>query len=68
VTRDETIAILEMDREDAIQAFLILAEKAEKYDRLCDKPGPTTPFRFDTALSKAHKEKEKTALRQEKGT
>ena len=43
MTRDEAIAILEMDREDAIQAILILAEKAEKYDRPCDKPSPTTP-------------------------
>lgn len=43
MNRDEAIAILEMDREDAIQAILILAGKAEKYDRLCDKPGPTTP-------------------------
>lgn len=43
MTRDEAIAILEMDREDAIQAILILAEKAEKYDRLCDKTSPTTP-------------------------
>ncbi|GAN32265.1 IS66 family transposase [Candidatus Brocadia sinica] len=43
MTRDEAIAILEMDREDAIQAILILAEKAENYDRLCDKPSPTTP-------------------------
>src|SRR4030067_3321620 len=43
MTRDEAIAILDMDREDAIQAILLLAEKAEKSDRLCDKPSPTTP-------------------------
>lgn len=43
MTRDEAIAILEMDREDAIQAILILAEKAEKYDQLCDTTSPTTP-------------------------
>lgn len=43
MTRDEAIAILEMDREDAIQAILILAEKAGKYDKLCDIPSPTTP-------------------------
>jgi len=30
MTRDEAIAILDMDREDAIQAILILAGKAEK--------------------------------------
>lgn len=43
MTRDEAIAILEMDREDAIQAILSLAEKAENYDRLCNQPDPTTP-------------------------
>lgn len=43
MTRDEAIAILEMDRENAIQAILILAGKAEKYDQLCDKTSPTTP-------------------------
>lgn len=43
MTRDEAIAILEMDREDAVQAILILAEKAEKYDRFCDKTSQTTP-------------------------
>lgn len=40
---DEAIAVLDMDREDAVQAILILAEKAEKYDQLCDKTSPTTP-------------------------
>lgn len=43
MTRDEAIAILEMDMEDAIQVILMLAEKAGKYDRLCDIPSPTTP-------------------------
>jgi hypothetical protein len=43
MTRDEAIAILDMDREDAIQAILILAEKAEKYDQLCDKTSPIAP-------------------------
>jgi transposase len=43
MTRDEAIAILEMDREDAIEIILVLAEKAGKYDRLCDIPRPTTP-------------------------
>jgi len=43
MTRDEAIAILEMVREDAIQIILTLAEKAQKYDHLCDKTNPTTP-------------------------
>ena len=30
MTRDEAIAILDMDREDAIQVILVLAEKAGK--------------------------------------
>jgi len=43
MTRDEAIAILEMVREDTIQIILTLAEKAQKYDHLCDKTSPTIP-------------------------
>ncbi|MFZ3046926.1 MAG: IS66 family transposase [Desulfatirhabdiaceae bacterium] len=38
MTRDEAIAILELPREQAIEAILKLSEKAELFD-----PGPTTP-------------------------
>jgi hypothetical protein len=40
MTRDEAIAILELPREQAIEAILKLAEKAEKFD---PEPGPTAP-------------------------
>ncbi|GJQ47819.1 hypothetical protein KsCSTR_40750 [Candidatus Kuenenia stuttgartiensis] len=67
MTRDEAIAILEMDREDAIQAILILAEKAEKYDRLCDKPGPTTPSGSIPPYLKPTKKKRKRPCGRKKG-
>ncbi len=57
--RDEAIAILEMDREDAIQAILLLAEKAEKYDRLCDKPSPTNPSGMTPPYLKPTRKKKK---------
>lgn len=42
MNRDEVIAILEMPRDQAIEKILLLAEKAEKYDR--EHPdNPTTP-------------------------
>ena len=41
--RDEAIAILNLQREEAIATILALAEKAEKYDRLLSQVSPTTP-------------------------
>jgi len=41
--RDEAIAILRLPTDQAVDAILALAEKAEKYDQLCDKVSPTTP-------------------------
>lgn len=43
MTRDEAIAILELPREQAIEAILKLAEKALKYDLAQHDPGPTAP-------------------------
>jgi hypothetical protein len=43
MTRDEAISLLEMPREQAIEAILKLAEKAEKYDLATYDPGPTAP-------------------------
>jgi hypothetical protein len=43
MTRDEAIALLELPREQAIEAILKLAEKAEKYDLATYDPGPTAP-------------------------
>lgn len=40
MTRDEAAAILDMDREPAIETILLLAEKAERYDRA---HSPITP-------------------------
>lgn len=67
MTRNEAIAILEMDREDAIQAILILAEKAEKYDRLCDKPSPTTPSGSIPPYHKPTSKKRKRPCGRKKG-
>lgn len=67
MTRNEAIAILEMDREDAIQAILILAEKAEKYDRLCDKPSPTTPSGMIPPYHKPTSKKRKLPCGRKKG-
>jgi hypothetical protein len=43
MTRDEAIAILDLEREAAIVTLLALAEKAEKYDGLVGQVSPTTP-------------------------
>ena len=67
MTRDEAIAILEMDREDAIQAILLLAEKAEKYDRTCDKPSPTTPSGSIPPYHKPTSKKRKRPCGRKKG-
>jgi hypothetical protein len=55
MTRDEAIAILEMNREDAIEIILALAEKAGKYDKLCEIPSPTTPSGMTPAYLKPQK-------------
>lgn len=68
MTRDEAIAILEMDREDAIQAILILAGKAEKCDRLCDKLGTTTPSGMTPPYLKPTSKKRKRPYNRNKGT
>jgi len=43
MTRDEAAAILELPRQQAIDTILTLAEKAEKFDRLCPSDSPTCP-------------------------
>lgn len=43
MTRDEAIAILELPREQAIEAILLLAEKAERLECGKTEPSPTTP-------------------------
>ena len=41
--RDEAVAILKLPKNQAIDAILNLAEKAEKYDQICGDIAPTTP-------------------------
>ena len=41
--RDEAVAILRLPTDEAVDAILALAEKAEKYDQLCGHMSPTTP-------------------------
>ena len=43
MTRDEAAAILKLPENQAIDRIIILAEKAEKYDQICDDVSPTTP-------------------------
>ena len=43
MTRDEALAILDLEREQAVEILLALAEKAEKYDHLCGSVSSTTP-------------------------
>jgi len=43
MTRDEAKALLALPQDEAIKEILIIAEKAEKYDRLCGQVTPTTP-------------------------
>ena len=43
MTRDEAAAILDLPREQAIEAILCLAERAERLDRDQPEPSPTTP-------------------------
>jgi transposase len=43
MTRDEAAAILDLPRQQAIDAILALAQKAEKFDLLCGPDSPTCP-------------------------
>jgi len=43
MTRDEAAAILDLPREQAVDAVLTLADKAEKFERLCGTVSPTCP-------------------------
>jgi transposase len=43
MTRDEALAILELPTDQAVDAIMTLAEKAERYEQLCGDITPTTP-------------------------
>jgi hypothetical protein len=60
MTRNEAIAILNLKRQEAIVIILALAEKAEKYDRLCSEISPTTPSGMTPVyLKPPHKKRKK---------
>jgi len=60
MTRDEAIAILDLQREEAIITILALAEKAEKYDRLLGQVSPSTPSGMTPIyLKPSHKKRKK---------
>lgn len=60
MTRDEAIAILDLQREEAIARILALAEKAEKYDRLVGQLSSTTPSGMTPVyLKPPHKKRKK---------
>jgi transposase len=60
MTRDEAIAILNLQRDEAIARILALAEKADKYDRLLGQVSPTTPSGMTPVyLKPPHKKRKK---------
>jgi hypothetical protein len=57
MTRDDAIDILALPKDQAVEAILFLAEKAEKYDRLCSDISPTTPSGMTPTYLKPAKSK-----------
>jgi len=52
MTRGEAAEILKLPEAEAIDTILSLAERAEKYDLLCQDPSPTTPSGMQPTYSK----------------
>lgn len=67
MTRDEAIDILALPKDQAVEAILTLAEKAEKYDRLCADISPTTPSGMTPTYLKPVKSKKKRRPGRKKG-
>jgi len=67
MTRDEAIAILNMPTQQAVDAILSLAEKAEKYEKLCADISPTTPSGMTPTYLKPAKKKRKRRPGRKKG-
>jgi hypothetical protein len=66
MTRDEALAILDLDRELAVARILALAEKAEEYERLLGQVSPTTPSGMTPPyLKPTHKKRNKPPGRSE---
>jgi len=67
MTRDEALDILDLPKNQAVEAILMLAEKAEKYERLCADISPTTPSGMTPAYLKPVKSKRKKRPGRKKG-
>ena len=59
MTRDEALDILALPQDQAVEAILMLAEKAEKYEQLCTDISPTTPSGMTPTYLKPTKSKRK---------
>nr|MBC8361992.1 transposase [Candidatus Desulfatibia profunda] len=67
MTRDEAAAILELPRQQAIDAILELAQKAEKFDQLCATVSPTCPSGMTPVYLKKPGKKRRKKPGQKKG-
>jgi len=67
MTRDEALNILALPKEQAVEAILNLAEKAEKYEQVCTDISPTTPSGMTPTYLKPVKNKRKKRPGRKKG-
>lgn len=67
MTRDQAAAILQLPREQAIDAILALAQKAEKFDQLCGDISPTCPSGMTPPYLKEPGKKRRKKPGQKKG-
>lgn len=67
MTRDEAAAILELPSQQAIDAILELAQKAEKFDQLCGAASPTCPSGMTPVYLKKPAKKHRKKPGQKKG-
>ena len=66
MTRDEALAILDMERKQAVEVILILAQKAERYDKGASRGESHNPLRHDPCLFKAGSWETKEAAGEER--
>lgn len=67
MTRDEAAAILDLARQQAIDAIMALAQKAEKFDQLCASVSPTCPSGMTPFYLKKPAKKRRKKPGQKKG-
>ena len=67
MTRDEAAAIFDLPREQAIDAIMALAQKAEKFDQLCAPVSPTCPSGMTPVYLKKPAKKRRKKPGQKKG-